>query len=201
MNDDPYLHPGTTVLRNRLGIRDAVRLDRVERRLVVLRACSGVPRGDFDLDHLRAIHRHLFQDVYDWAGEVRTVDLSKGLSQFQSRHYIATGMANIHRRIKAQHDLRWLNAETFAEHAGAIMGDVNYVHPFREGNGRTQLLFLERLAERAGHRIDLRRLDRQEWMEASRRAQDADYTLMARCIASVMYRTREHARDQQEPER
>ena len=57
---DPYLHPGTDVLRNRLGIRNQASLDRAERRLVSQRILEGVPRGGFDLDHLRAIHRHLF---------------------------------------------------------------------------------------------------------------------------------------------
>lgn len=68
---DPYTYPGSTVLRNRLGLTDAVRLDRLERQLVTQRAAEGIPAGGFDLAHLRAIHRHLFQDVYDWAGELR----------------------------------------------------------------------------------------------------------------------------------
>ena len=62
---DPYVYPDTNVLRNRLGITDARKLDRVERRLVGDRIAEGVPSGSFDLTHLRAIHRHLFQDVYD----------------------------------------------------------------------------------------------------------------------------------------
>jgi cell filamentation protein len=56
----------------------------MERRLVVQRSREGAPTGDFDLRHLRAIHRHLFQDVYDWAGEIRTVEIAKGGSQFRS---------------------------------------------------------------------------------------------------------------------
>lgn len=175
MSDDPYLYPGTGVLRNKLDIRDGGQLDRVERRLATARLAEGVPRGDFDLDHLRAIHRHLFQDVYDWAGEIRTVEIAKGGSQFQFRQYIETGMADVHRRLVARDFLRGLSAASFAEEAGTIIGDVNYVHPFREGNGRTQLLYLEQLAERAGHRLDLTRLDRSRWMEASRRAHVGDY--------------------------
>ncbi len=88
---DPYVYPGTHVLRNRLGITDARKLDRIERRLVGDRIAEGVPLGSFDLAHLRAIHRHLFQDVYDWAGELRTVEIFKGGNQFQFRQYIPTG--------------------------------------------------------------------------------------------------------------
>lgn len=90
MSDDPYVWPGSDVLRNRLGIRDAADLNVTERRLVLQRAREGVPTGHFDLAHLRAIHRHLFQDVYDWAGEIRTVEIRKGGSQFQFRRYIET---------------------------------------------------------------------------------------------------------------
>src|SRR5215470_678529 len=89
VNDDvdPYLISGTKVLRNRLGISDARRLDRIERRLVADRIAEGAPIGAFDLTHLRAIHRHLFQDVYDWAGELRTVEISKeGSSSIPTLH-------------------------------------------------------------------------------------------------------------------
>ena len=136
MKNDPYVYPGTSVLRNRLGIRDAAELDRVERQLVRERILEVAPAGDFDLRHLKAIHRHLFQDVYEWAGQLRTVEISKGGSQFQFRQYIETGMANIHRRLVQAGFLRGTDQAAFAAEAGRIIGDVNYVHPFREGNGR-----------------------------------------------------------------
>jgi cell filamentation protein len=129
MSDDPYVYPGTSILRNKLGIRDEVELDRVERRLGTQRIRQGVPSGEFDLEYLKAIHRHIFQDIYDWAGEIRTVEISKGGSQFQFRRYIETGMADVHRRLVAADFLRDLDATAFAAQAGEIMGDVNYVHP------------------------------------------------------------------------
>lgn len=75
-NDDPYVYPDTKILRNRRGITDPKALDRVERRLVIQRIKDGVPGGLFDLAHLQTIHRHLFQDIYDWAGELRTVEIN-----------------------------------------------------------------------------------------------------------------------------
>ncbi|MDP3737080.1 MAG: Fic family protein [Hyphomonadaceae bacterium] len=95
---DPYANPKTGVLRNKLGIRSASKLDFHERELVTQRIRQGVPDGNFDLAHLKAIHRHLFQDVYDWAGEIRTVEINKGGDQFQFMRYIDTGMADVHRR-------------------------------------------------------------------------------------------------------
>jgi len=179
VTEDPYTYPGSSVLRNRLGITDAARLDYFEREAVTERAAEGIPKGRFDLTHLRAIHRHLFQDVYDWAGEVRTVEIAKDGHQFQFRRFIDTGMADVHRRLRHAKFLRGLDRSAFAAAAGGIMGDVNYVHPFREGNGRTQLYYLEQLAEQAGHKLDLSRLDPERWIAASRAAHNGDYTPMS----------------------
>ncbi len=180
---DPYLYPGTTVLKNKLGIRDTAQLEQAERVLVAQRIAEGIPTGAFGLDHLRTIHRHLFQDVYDWAGETRTMEIAKGGQQFQFRQFIETGMADVQQRIAQGNFLKGLNAADFAEQAGRIMGDVNYVHPFREGNGRTQLLYQEQLAEQAGHPLDLTRLDPERWIDACRRAHEGDYEAMAREIS------------------
>lgn len=159
--DDPYLYPGTRTLRNKLNIRDARVLDRAERSYVRDRLIEGAPpTGNFDLAHLQAIHRYLFQDVYDWAGEIRAVEMSKEKSLFQFRAYIGVGMADVHRRLVEKNFLRGLSAKEFADEAARIIGDLNYVHPFREGNGRTQLQYLKQLAQQAGHAIDLRRLER-----------------------------------------
>jgi len=186
VNCDPYTYPGSSVLRNKLGIADAALLDASERRLVTQRAAEGLPHGHFDLAHLRIIHRHLFQDVYDWAGEIRTVEIAKGGHQFQFQRYIHTGMADVHRRLKDVKFLRGLSRAAFAAAAGKIVGDVNYVHPFREGNGRTQLYYLEQLAERAGHGFDLGQIDPDRWIEASRAAHDGDYKPMGAEIARVL---------------
>lgn len=179
---DPYAYPGTHVLRNRLGIADARKLDRIERRLVGDRIAEGVPLGSFDLAHLRAIHRHLFQDVYDWAGELRTVEIFKGGNQFQFRQFIPTGMADVHRRLTRAGFLKRLPASEFAREAGIIIGDINYIHPFREGNGRTQVQYLKQLAEQAGHALDLKRIDPQLWIDASKASHTADYSLMAEVV-------------------
>ena len=81
MTGDPYLYPGATNLRNKLGLIDSDGLDAFERRMVAARAAEGIPSGDFALPHLQAIRRHLFQDVYDGAGELRTVEICIGISK------------------------------------------------------------------------------------------------------------------------
>ncbi len=102
--------------------------------------------------HLKAIRRHLFQDLYAWAGEVRTVEIAEGDSRFQPMRLIKTGMADIHRRIVAAGYFLGSVPDAFAEGAGLLLGDVNHVHPFREGNGRTQFQYLKQLAARSNSR-------------------------------------------------
>lgn len=185
MSDDPYIYPGTRTLRNKLGIRQSALLDYHEREIVMMRARQGIPSGNFDLKHLKTIHLHLFQDVFDWAGELRTVEISKGGSQFQFRQFIETGMADVHRRLAVADFLRGLSPAEFAEGAAKIIGDVNYVHPFREGNGRTQMYYLKQLAEQATHPIDLTRIDAEGWLEASKASHRGDYGFIAELIASA----------------
>ena len=165
-------------------------MDRAERRLVAQRIKDGIPRGSFDLDHLKAIHRHLFQDIYDWAGKLRTVEISKDGHQFQFRQYIETGMGDVHRRLVKADFLKGLSPQDFAHAAGNIVGDVNYVHPFREGNGRTQLQYLKQLAQQAAYSLDLTKLERTAWLRASREAHQARFDSMARCIEGALGRTK-----------
>ena len=187
MSDRDYCYPPDyTVLRNRLDIRDGPALEAAERELVAQRLLEPVPAGDFDLAHLKTIHRHLFQDVYAWAGEIRTVEIAKGESRFQPRRFIVAGMADIHHRIVAAGYFRGSRPDGFAEGAGPVLGDVNHVHPFREGNGRTQLQYLKQLAARAGHAIDLTRIHRAAWLDASRRSNAGDHAAMTLCIRQAL---------------
>jgi cell filamentation protein len=182
VNRDPYVYAGTGVLRNKLGITDAAELDAIERQLVVQRTREGLPDGDFDLAHLCAIHRQLFQDLYEWAGQLRTVEISKGAQQFQFRRYIVTGIADIHRRLVDGNYLKGLGTTEFCQEAARIIGDINYAHPFREGNGRTQLQYLDQLAKQAEHPIDIAQLQPRDWIEASRGAHNSDYEAMSTAI-------------------
>lgn len=187
MSDTTYCYPPDfTVLKNKFDLRDQAELDRVERRMVRTRILERCPTGVFDLAHLQAIHRHLFQDIYEWAGQIRTVEISKGGSQFQFRQFIETGMADIHRRLQTHDFLRHLTAEDFVSLAGEIIGDVNHVHPFREGNGRAQLEYVEQLAQQAGHAVDLTRLEQGAWMSASREAHLGDYDPLRACIEKTL---------------
>jgi cell filamentation protein len=177
-----YKYPDSNVLRNKFGITDPVLLERRERQFVTARIESGTPKGNFDLPHLQNIHRHLFQDVYTWAGEIRKVDMHKGGSQFHPCERIEVGMADVHKRLSQQQYLKQLQQSDFAKEAAEYIGDVNRLHPFREGNGRTQLQYLKQLGEQAGHSIDLSRFKRESWIRASKEANQFKTDRMADCI-------------------
>jgi cell filamentation protein len=114
------------------------------------------------------------------------VEILKGGDQFQFRQYIETGMADVHRRVVKARYFAGTSADRFAAGASVIIGDVNHVHPFREGNGRAQLQYLRQLAERAGLRLDLTRLDPILWIAASKTANRAEYGLMEKALRAAL---------------
>jgi cell filamentation protein len=195
MTDDPYLIPGTSILQNKLGLKNRELLDNAERAFTTQRASEGAPTDNFDIAHLKAIHKHLFQDIYSWAGELRSVEISKEGNRFQFRKYIEAGMSDIHKRIIAAKYFRRSTIHEFAEAVGPIIGDLNYCHPFREGNGRTQLIYLQQLAKRAGHSLDIRHIDPATWIEASKAAHGTDYRPMTDAILSALIKSSTRSKD------
>ena len=181
-----YRYPNSRVLRNRLDIRHPENLDEAERTFVTKRLLEEVPNGSFDLKHLRSIHKHLFQDIYEWAGELRQVDIAKS-DWFLPYDRIEMGVNDVHKRLSKQNFLRGLKMDEFSTQAGHILGDINYAHPFREGNGRTQTQYLKQLCVLAGHPIDLTKLSRDSWIEASIRSTRGDYKPMAIEIRNALF--------------
>lgn len=154
---DPYLDPETGVLKNRLGITDESELEKAEAAFVAWRSyeLSQKPIGGrFDLAHLQAIHRHLFGDVYDWAGDIRTIDLSKGNAYFANHARIVGAARPIFEKLAKERYLKGLDAAAFGERAAYYLGEINALHPFREGNGRAQREFVNHLARANGYVID-----------------------------------------------
>jgi cell filamentation protein len=148
---DPYCYSGTTVLKNRLGLRERAKLAAFENEVTSARADQDVPAGRLSYRHYRAIHRHLFQDVYSWAGKVRTVRISKGGNPFCYPEHIDREMKRLFADLRRRKFLRGVSVAEFANGAAHFLAEVNAIHPFREGNGRTQLSFLKVMADRAGH--------------------------------------------------
>jgi cell filamentation protein len=134
-------------------------LERFESAIVRQRSFEALPRGDLGVRHYRSIHRHLFQDVYRWAGRFRTVRTHKGTSTFCYPEHISDQMKRLFGGLKQTEYFAGLSADTFALRAAHFLAELNAIHPFREGNGRSQNAFLGLLAARAGHGLDFSRLN------------------------------------------
>jgi cell filamentation protein len=160
--DDVYCIPGTAVLKNKAGITDQDQLDEYEGDFTAIRLLEltqNPVEGSFDLAHLCKIHQYLFQDVYDWAGEVRTVDIIRGDSRFCNVRHIQSYSNTVFSALAAEKYLVNLEPKVFTHPLAHYLSEINAIHPFREGNGRVQQLFISQLAEHAGYYLDYSALD------------------------------------------
>ena len=156
---DPYLDPATGILKNLVGAATQAELDAVEGDLVPIRAlrlAAEPPKPTGDLAELRAIHRFLFSPIYGWAGELRTVDIRKnveGAGYFVPVSMIERAAGFAAEELRADDDLRGMDRATFIARLAHHYDQFNYIHPFREGNGRTQRWMWDRVARDAGWRL------------------------------------------------
>ena len=174
-------YPGTTVLVNNLGLREQASLSKAEDRLVAnrLRTLS-VSAGELEQPgSVSKIHAHLFQDVYAWAGQLRHVQVAKA-QQFLPAGLVPSALGDAFSRFREALPERdrtaiagiagtdpQLAGAALAERLARTVGDLNYIHPHREGNGRTTRAFVGEVAASAGLRFDSTRLDRRQWLQAS----------------------------------
>ena len=157
---------GTTVLKNIPGIREPAALQEFETAISVQRSDEPLPGGRNSVRHYCAVHRHLFQDVYRWAGRFRTVRITKRESTFCFPENIRREMKQLFSALRQQDFLRGLTSDEFPEQSAHFLADPNAIHPFRDGNGRSQVVFLAVLAEAAGHPLTLARLEAEAWLDA-----------------------------------
>ena len=165
---DPYLYPGLKVMRNRLGIRQAQRLEQAAWELTALRAATielgPLVRG---LPHLCAIHRQLYQDIFDWAGQLREVDIYQGDTRFCHFAYIEKEGNALLQDLEEESYLVGLALDKFIERLAHYYCEINVLHPFRLGNGMAQRIFFEQLAIHAGYTLDWRDIAVDAWNQAN----------------------------------
>jgi cell filamentation protein len=193
-DSDPYLYPGTDVLRNVPDLRDAEQLAAFEALNTAARAYELLQNpiaGGFDIVHLKAIHKHVFQDVFTWAGELRTTMLGKAAYAgqptvwFTPPHLLEREAKSIFVGLHRADLLRRLCRAEFARQSAQLLAEVNTLHPFREGNGRTQRLFVDALAKQAGHELHFDVISRERMVQASIQAQGGNLGMMARMFDEI----------------
>lgn len=187
MAADPYVYPGTDVLRNHLGIRDPAQLQAAEAnstgpRIALLRLRS-LP-GRYDLGHLQAFHRAIFSGIYPWAGEIRAVAIAKS-HLFALPQHIGPYLGYQLAKLATEHHLRGLDQTRFIDRLTYYFAEVNAVHPFREGNGRTQRAFFSQLARAAGYKLAWERLDAEANIEAAIASLNGDNSKLAELLGYI----------------
>lgn len=165
---DHYCYPDSSVLINKLGITDQSVLDKAELEFTRYRVEQYEPDfEDFSRVSLLRILFLLFQDIYSWAGEIRTVDISKGTTRFANVQFIEKAAIKLFDQLEQESFLTQLPENQFIEQLAHYYSELNVIHPFRDGNGRVQRLFFEGLAINAGYEIHWQAITTKEWLEAN----------------------------------
>ena len=188
--DDYYCYPDNLVLKNKLNIDNEVELNRAEREITSLRMAKldNEPlTGELNFDYVKRIHRYLFDGIYEWAGEIRKTDISKG-NIFCQHELIDINAEVLFSELKSEKYLIGLGKESIIKRLAYYLGDLNTIHPFREGNGRAQRMFIRELASRAGYLVNFDGISQEEMIKASDAAFHHEYGLMEDIIAKTINR-------------
>lgn len=163
-------YEGTSCLINKFDIKDEVILKELETTITLNKITEYSLNPlfySFDVQHYKSIHRYLFGDIYDWAGEYRTVDMSKKGTNFAKAESVEKLMSNCFKRLNDKNLFQGLKFDDFVDEFVDFYCVTNMIHPFREGNGRTQRLFLTQLINKNGYDIDFSEIDTDELMIAT----------------------------------
>ncbi|MFT8362715.1 MAG: Fic family protein [Sporolactobacillus sp.] len=162
------------MLINKFDIKDQDKLEKIDLRYSTFRIMKlqehPIVDGQWDLKHLQKIHQSIFQDVYPFAGKIRTEQIGKGNFRFASPLYIESEAARVFKELKMEQYLTGLHKSALCERMAYYFSEVNVLHPFREGNGRTEREFLRTLALKNGYTLDFKKMSRSELLRASERS-------------------------------
>lgn len=185
--DEKYCYPNSYVLKNKLNISDSSVLNNAEREITAMKILflkKNIVKGNFDFKHLQKIHFAIFSDIYDWAGQLRTVDISKG-NVFCRSMYIESYANDIFRQLKKENYLLTFQRAEIPHKLAYYLGEINVIHPFREGNGRAQRLFVEYLAGINGFNIDFSSVTEHDMIEASALAFSGNYVKLNKIFDEI----------------
>ncbi|MCL2006943.1 MAG: Fic family protein [Treponema sp.] len=183
---DSYFYPGTTVLKNKLGIYSEEDLAIAEKEITSIKLLmlhNMTILDKFDFEDLCKIHKIIFSEVYDWAGLIRQGDFfSKGSSIFCRGQYITTSARKIFADLFQENYLNGLKKQKFIERMAYYIGEINALHPFREGNGRTLREYFRQLSLNANYTLDFSEIDNNELLQADIEAFNGQYSKLIKIL-------------------
>lgn len=189
---DSYVDPQTGILVNKLGLSTQTELDAAEADITSIEIIDFTMESlhstiSVNFETLKAIHYRLFRDIYSWAGEVRTVVISKGSTRFCEPQLIEPQAERIFQELLTDELLMTItDKRAYISRLAYYYSELNMLHPFREGNGRTLRTFMSTLAMYAGNIIAWDEMDPQENIEACKYAASHDESKLAQMFAKII---------------
>jgi cell filamentation protein len=184
---DYYCYSNSAVLKNKLNITNADVFEQAERditSLTIERVTYQAP--PYHLHSFKQIHYALFSEIYDWAGEIRAVDIAKSGTRFCNCNRIEPEATKLFRNLEKDHWLKNLSSANLANKLAEHYCEFNMLHPFREGNGRVQRIFFEHLALSSGCRLDWRDVTKDEWIQANIDGVQVEYGKMEKIFSRIL---------------
>lgn len=170
ISNSKYCYENSNVLINKLDIHNTKDLQYYEAKITAAKSLGlrqqGIT-GNFDKEHYLSIHRYLFEDIYPFAGNLRQENISKGEFRFAQWEYIEQELERLLEELKKEKYLEGLDKGQLAKRLAYYLSELNVLHPFREGNGRTNREFIRQLALKNGYNLNLKKVDARKTLEAS----------------------------------
>ncbi len=174
-------YENTTVLINKFDIRDEKQLNALEQSItsvLIAKASIEIPFENVDFEFYKSLHKYVFSDIYEWAGEIRKVNISKKGTNFCPVEKIEENGLRIFNNLHKSNFLKGLEGDEFTDKFVELYCELNYLHPFREGNGRIQRLFFSMLLNHNGKKIDFTEIDEDLFMIATIKSVSGDIFML-----------------------
>ena len=184
-----YCYPESDVLKNKLNIRDRDELKQAEEEITALKQymlMESPINGRFTKTQLMNIHRFLFEDIYPFAGHIRREQISKGDTMFFPPHLIGQELDKVFSMLHNEKMMHETDRKRQIEHLSYIMSELNIIHPFREGNGRSLRELIRCMALNYGFTLDWSRVDRDTMLNAAVRSVVDDRAFCDVIVACVV---------------
>lgn len=165
-----YCYLDTNVLKNKLNIRDNKLLKNAEEEITLIKQMELLRNpiiGNFTKTHLMNIHKFIFEDIYPFAGKIRKEQISKADTMFYPPDLINRELEKVFSKIKERSMLKEKDTEKIFDNLAYVMAELNIIHPFREGNGRTIREFIRLMAKKSNYNINWGNVDKAELLDAS----------------------------------
>ena len=183
-----YCYKNSNVLINKLDIHDEKVLQKFEAKITAAKLLALRKKGiigNFDTQHLIDIHTYLFEDIYPFAGKFRNENIAKGVFRFAEFEYIEPELERLLNELKSENYLEGLSKEDLTQRLAYYLSELNVLHPFREGNGRTIREFIRELALKNGYVLNLSNVSPSDFLKASIKS-IVDTTDLSNLIAACL---------------